>query len=92
MTCYEKIDHCDNKLKLSKCPVKSIYFNFSKIIVFLGGFQKPLLSNYPRLKFRLIWGKASVEKRILVMAVYHSNRTQLHLEDAGRRFYGDAPS
>ncbi len=55
-----------------------------------GGFLNPLLSNYPR-EFWLIWVKASLEKkkRVLVMVVYRSNYTQLHLENAGRRFCDD---
>ncbi len=55
-----------------------------------GGFLKFLLSNNPRLKILADLGEGffgKKKKRFLVMGVYRSNCTQLHLENTGRRFY-----
>ncbi len=59
---YEKIDRCDNKLKLSKLAVKSIYRNYFQK-KFLGFFSETLTIKLPRSNFWLIWVQASLEKK-----------------------------
>ncbi len=85
MTGYEKFDRCDNKLKSSKHAVKSIYLNFFKNI-FLG-FSETFTIKLPQVKILADLGEGFIgKKRVLVMVVYCSHCTQLHLENAGRRY------
>ncbi len=67
MTGYEKIDRCDNKLKLSKHTVKSIYLNFKKKnFFFLGGggvVPETFTIKLPQVKFLADLGEGFFGKK-----------------------------